>query len=158
MRSRLTVACLPAIACMAIACEKPVVMPVGQQAKVGGVSFDVGQYDVRFLELHEGSQTIEYTQPVLAIPITVTNTGEGPIQYSPSHSVTQMSEGAPPLLYPAPPSAETPLPPATKQPINGVIVPKGQVAGRSMGSARSSRATPPPISTCSSCPPRASPS
>ena len=118
-----------AAALLSVGCEKPVVKGADQAALVGGVEFELGAYDVRFLELSEGGQTYEYPTPVLAIPLTITNKGKDPLPYTPTHRAPQMGEASTPLLY-ADPGPEAQVPPEKKSPINGVIVQKGVVTGQ----------------------------
>jgi hypothetical protein len=114
-------------AALLTACESPVVVDAGQTASIGGVDLSVGTYELRHVELHVGDDTVEYADPVLIIPITVTNTGEDPMTYSPTHTAQAMTESSTPLLYPDPGGE---LPPATKTPIPGVTLAKGQLEGQ----------------------------
>lgn len=110
-------------------CEKPLVGAVGAAQTVGGMEFNVTSYDVRYLEINDGDQTYEYPRPVLTIPISIKNVGEGDFIYSPSHNAAQMTEAATPLLY-LDPGAEATLPPENKNLIPGVVLDKGTVAGQ----------------------------
>ena len=116
---------LSLLAMLSLGCEKPVVVSAGTPAVAGGVTFEVGDYSIQQLELHQGEESFEYVRPVLVIPVTVTNSGEGPITYSPTHSAPQMNELTTPLLY-ADPGPEAKLPPAKKTPISGVVLTKGR--------------------------------
>lgn len=127
-------ACLPLVAAvtilLAVGCEKPTVAE-GSTATVGGVEFTIGDYQIRYLEVTDSSDTYEYPQPALVIPITATNVGEGSYTYTPSHTTQQMSEAQTPLLYHAPTGEKADeLPPANKTMINGVFLAKGTVDGQ----------------------------
>lgn len=111
------------------ACDKPQVGSAGTPITAGGVEFSVGDYDVRYLEISEGEQTFEYPRPVLILPITVKNVGEGSLVYSPNHSSQQMTETTTPLLY-LDPGADATLPPESKSLINGVVLEKGTPVGQ----------------------------
>lgn len=108
------------------ACEKPEVSELGQPMTVGGVEFNVADFDVRYIELDVDGKTVEYPEPVLAITVEMTNQGEGAITYTPSHRSQQMSEGSTPLLY-SDPGPEADLPPDSKQTINGVYLESGRL-------------------------------
>ncbi len=114
-------------AALLTACESPVVVDAGQTASIGGADLSMGTYELRHVELHVGEDTVEYADPVLIIPITVTNTGEDPLPYSPTHTAQAMTESSTPLLYPDPGGD---LPPATKTPIPGVTLAKGKLEGQ----------------------------
>lgn len=107
-----------------VACEKPVVVSSGTPAVAGQMKFELGEYSVEKLELHEGDENYAYDQAVLAIPVTITNQGEKPYTYSPTHNAPQMNEGSTPLLY-VDPGAEADMPPAQKQALQGVLLTKG---------------------------------
>jgi hypothetical protein len=106
--------------------EKPVIANAGEEASVGGMTFALGNYSARYLELVEGSQTYEYPRPVLVIPVTITNSGEGEFAYNPTHSSQQMSEAATPLLFPDP-GPEADLATAPRAPISGVFLQQGSL-------------------------------
>lgn len=108
------------------ACDAPVVTKLGEPAVVGGVEFAVPSYEVRYVEIAEDGQTYEYPRPVLAVELKMTNKGEDPLVYSPTHTSQQMSEVSTPLLY-LDPGAEAELPPASKSPIQGVYLEKGRL-------------------------------
>ncbi len=110
-------------------CKQPVIAESGKPATAGGIEFSLGEYEVRFLELTEGAETFEYPRPVLVLPVTMKNVGEGNFVYNPTHSSQQMSEAATPLLY-LDPGAEAELPPASKTPVAGVFLEKGQLDGQ----------------------------
>ena len=111
-----------------LACEKPVVGQ-GGKAVVGGVQFEVGDYDIRYLEVSDGKKTYEYPRPALVVPVTVTNQGPDEFTYAASHGTQQMTEAQTPLLYLAPKEGES-LPPPTKTMVNGVFLSKGQLEGQ----------------------------
>ena len=111
------------------ACEQPVVSQMGQPATVGGVEFQVSGFQVRYLELVDDGKTFEYPEPVLTIPVQVTNKGKKPLTYSPTHRSQQMSEATTPLLY-TDPGKEADVPPASKQTINGVFLEEGELPGQ----------------------------
>ena len=111
------------------ACERPVVSTPGKPTTVGGMSFTVGDYETRYLELSEGDKVWEYARPVLVVPVTVTNVGEGEFVYNPTHATQQMTEAATPLLY-QDPGPEAELPPESKTPINGVYLERGALPGQ----------------------------
>ena len=119
--------CVPA-ACL-MACETPVVVDAGQPAAVGGVELSVGDYEIRHVELHVGDETVEYADPILIIPVTITNKGEDALTYSPAHAAQVMTESSTPLLYPDP-GPEAKLPPENKTPIPGVTLAKGTLDGQ----------------------------
>ncbi|MGM0558685.1 MAG: hypothetical protein ACQEVA_20030 [Myxococcota bacterium] len=98
-------------------------------ATVGGVQFEVTEYDVEYLELSEDDEIFEYPDPVLTIDVEITNSGEKSLTYSPTHSAQQMSETATPLLYPDP-GGDAKLPPASKTPIPGVYLEEGKLEGQ----------------------------
>ena len=119
-----------ALACSA-GCEEPVVAPPGGAAEIGGARIELGAYDVRYLELFDGAETVEYKRAVLALPITIKNIGEGALPYSPTHDARQGSELTAPLLYLAPDAPEGAPPPASKGAlIKGVYVSRGVVPGQ----------------------------
>lgn len=128
-RHALFLASCLAPAALFTACESPVVVDAGQTATIGGVDLSVGTYEVRHVELHVGDDTVEYADPILIIPITITNKGEDAITYSPTHNAQTMTESSTPLLYPDP-GAGADLPPATKVPIAGVTLAKGALEGQ----------------------------
>lgn len=109
--------------------EEVVVSSPGKAVTAGGVEFTVGDYEVRYLEINAGDDTYEYPRPVLVLPISLKNVGEGSFIYSPSHSSQQMSESSSPLLYLAP-GPEADLPPESKTHINGVYLEKGSPEGQ----------------------------
>jgi hypothetical protein len=111
------------------ACEEPVVSDMSSPATAGGVQFEVTKYDVEYLELSEGDEIFEYPDPVLTIDVKITNSGQKPLTYSPTHSAQQMSETSTPLLYPDP-GGEAKLPPASKTPIPGVYLEEGKLDGQ----------------------------
>lgn len=121
------VACASLLLALSTGCEQPVVAASGAPAVAGGVKFELGTYEVRYLELHEGDQSYEYAKPVLIVPITITNEGEGAVSYNPTHDAPQMAETSTPLLYPDP-GAEAKLPPAQKTPIQGALISKGKLS------------------------------
>lgn len=112
-----------------VGCEKPPVGTAGKAQTAGGIEITVSDYDVRYLEINVGKNTYEYPRPVLTIPITLKNVGEGNFIYSPTHNSPQMTESSTPLLY-LDPGAEADLPPENKNLIPGVVLDKGSVAGQ----------------------------
>lgn len=129
MKLLTSAACACVLLCLTACGEKPVVAVAGTQAVAGGVAFDVGAYDVIYPEIHEDTQTYQYAQSVMVIPITLTNTTKAPVSYSPTHQAASMSEATTPLLYPDPgPDAE--LPPRSKVAIPGVILKEGSMPGQ----------------------------
>ncbi|MEZ4460831.1 MAG: hypothetical protein R3E66_14085 [bacterium] len=112
-----------------LGCDKPLVGAIGKPLTAGGLEITVSDYDVRYLEINAGDNTYEYPRPVLSIPITLKNVGEGSFIYSPSHNSPQMTESATPLLY-LDPGADADLPPETKNLIPGVVLDKGSVEGQ----------------------------
>lgn len=128
IRAALRIIAAAAVLAGASGCEKPVVA-TGNTASAGGIEFSVADYEVRYLEVSDGSNTYEYPQPALVIPVTLKNVGEGDFTYSPTHATQQMSEAQTPLLYVAP-GADEDLPPQNKTMINGVFLSKGTVAGQ----------------------------
>ncbi|MBA2663163.1 MAG: DUF4352 domain-containing protein [Bradymonadaceae bacterium] len=106
------------------ACEKPLIAAAGESVTVGGINFQVQEYSVRYLELSGEGNTYEYPRPVLVIPVSIKNSGEGDFVYNPTYNAQQMTEAATPLLYPDP-GAEVDLATAQKAPINGVFLQKG---------------------------------
>lgn len=127
---------LPALVGMvaALGCkEEPSLISASQPAIYGGVEFHLGQYSIQYLELSdEGGQTYAYPDPVLVIPLTVTNRGDDGIEYQPAHGGAAMSEGSTPLLYPAPVAGDDGVDWANfkKRPISGVNLERGRVAGQ----------------------------
>ncbi len=107
-----------------VACEKPVVVTAGSPAVAGGMQFELGDYSVEKLEIHEGDDSYAYDRAVLILPVTITNKGKKPYTYTPTHNSPQMNEGSTPLVY-ANPGAEAELPPAQKQALQGVMLSKG---------------------------------
>lgn len=114
--------------------EKPVVSTAGQTATAGGVEFQVGTYDIKYVQLNEGAKTFEYPKAVMIVPITITNKGKQALPYAPSHKATNANEASTPLLY-ADPGPEQTLPPASKTPIPGIVFKKGTLAGQQTESA-----------------------
>lgn len=131
VRSRDGVAPLIVALCLGFvtACDKPQVGSASAPLTAGGVEFKVGDYDVQYLEIADGANTYEYPRPVLVIPISLKNVGEGSLVYTPSHNSSQMTEAATPLLY-LDPGADAKLPPESKSIIPGVSLAKGQLAGQ----------------------------
>ena len=132
MRKRLGASLvLVALAALSLAasCEEATVVPLGETATVGGMTFRVPDYDVRFIELNVDGKHYEYPRPVLTVPLTIKNVGQQPFVYNPTHQAPQMNEAVTPLLY-SDPGPQAPLPPASKSPINGVFLQKGQLAGQ----------------------------
>lgn len=125
----LSTLCACTLLCLSACGEKPVVGTAGTQAVAGGIAFDVGPYDVLYPELNEGTQTYQYAQSVMMIPITLTNTTKKPVSYSPTHQTASMSEATTPLLYPDP-GAEVDLPPQSKVAVPGVILKEGTMPGQ----------------------------
>jgi len=111
------------------ACDKPQVGGASDALTAGGVEFRVGDYEVRYLEISDGGDTFEYPRPVLVLPITVKNVGEGSLVYSPTHQAQQMAETTTPLLY-LDPGADQKLPPESKSLLPGVILEKGKLPGQ----------------------------
>ncbi len=111
------------------ACEKPAVTEMNKPVKAGGVQFNVTGYDIRYLELNAGDKTVEYSQPVLAIHVKLTNESKKPLTYSPTHRTQQMTEATTPLLY-EDPGKDADLPPTSKKTINGVYLEEGHLAGQ----------------------------
>lgn len=121
---------MTALAFTIFGCSEDVTVTTpGQTVEVGGVEFAVGDYEIRYLEIYEDDETYEYPRPVLAIPVTIKNVGEGNFIYSPSHNSQQMSEASTPLLY-LHPGGEKALPPESKSTINGVFLEKGSPEGQ----------------------------
>lgn len=104
--------------------EKPVIAHAGEEVAVGGITFALGNYTARYLELVDGAQIREYPRPVLIIPVTITNSGEDEFAYNPTHSSQQMSEATTPVLFPDP-GPEADLSEVTRVPINGVFLQHG---------------------------------
>lgn len=129
LRPKIVMITACALLCLSACGEKPVVATAGTQAVAGGVAFDVGAYDVLYPELHDGTATYQYAQPVMVIPITLTNTTKKAVPYSPTHQAASMSEATTPLLYPDP-GAEVELPPQSKIAIPGVILKEGTMPGQ----------------------------
>lgn len=117
-----------ALALAAIGCDKPIVAE-SNTAQVGGIEVTLGDLQTRYLEVTDGTNTYEYPQPALVIPVTLKNLGPGDFSYSPSASTQQMTEAQTPLLY-ADPGPEADLPPESKTLINGVYLEKGALEGQ----------------------------
>lgn len=111
------------------ACQQPVVSDASAPAKIGGVELALGKAEVRYIELTAGAEVIQYPDPVLVVPLTVTNSGPDAFTYTPTHGLPQMSEATTPLLY-ADPGPEASLPPENKAPIPSVVLKKGQMPGQ----------------------------
>ena len=108
--------------------EAPELHRADQPATYGGVEVTLGDYSIRYLELtDESGETYEYPDPVLVLPVTLTNKGEDELVYNPTHGTQQMSEASTPLLFPAPSTPEIVLKELTRQPITGVYLERGQV-------------------------------
>lgn len=116
-----------AFAILLPACEKPIIATVGEAAVAGGLSFEVQDYSVRYLELSDDGNTYEYPRPVLIIPVRMENVGEDDFIYNPTAKAPQMTEGSTPLLYPDP-GVEADLAKHLKVPVNGVFLEKGTLA------------------------------
>lgn len=115
---------------LAAGCEKPIIAQ-GGKATAGGIEFSVADYEIRYLEVADGSNTYEYPQPALVVPVTLKNVGEGSFTYSPTHATQQMSEAQTPLLYLAPTGEDAEnLPPENKSLVNGVFLSKGTLDGQ----------------------------
>lgn len=119
---------IAAISAVSVGCEKPTVAE-GKTATVGGIEFKLGDYKTQYIEVSDGSNTYEYPQPALVIPVTLKNVGEGDFTYNPTHATQQMAEAQTPLLY-QDPGPEAKLPPESKTLINGVYLQKGALPGQ----------------------------
>lgn len=127
---RATLPFVAAALLFATGCEKPTIAQ-GKKASVGGVEFEIGEFEIRYLEIADTSNTYEYPQPALVIPLTVKNVGDGDFTYTSTHSTQQQSEAQTPLLYLAPTGENADdLPPETKAMIKGVYLEKGTLEGQ----------------------------
>lgn len=109
--------------------EKPQLHPGSQPATAGGMKFELGDYHLRYLVLTDSDgQVVEYPAPVLAIELTMTNTGEDDFDYDPTHSDSATSERSTPLLYPAPEGEgdEIDWEQFSPRPIEGVLLHRAQ--------------------------------
>ena len=112
-----------------LACEEgPVLQPGDRPQTHGGVEFEIGQYEIRYLELTDGGETFEYPNPVLAFPIVITNRGEGPFEYRPTHDIQQLSEATTPLIYPAPSDPEADFRQNARTPLSGIRLERGRLS------------------------------
>ncbi len=114
---------VPAIGCD----EEPPVASPGAPATAGDIRFELEDYHIRYLELlDEDGQTLEYDDPVLAIEIRLTNVGEDPFNYSPTHHVRELAKNRTPMLMQDPGGPEIDWETFIPQPISGVELGAGQ--------------------------------
>jgi len=121
-----------AVAVAAMGCQQgPTVTAMGEPAEAGGMTIEVTSWDMRMLEVIDGKRTHEYDEPVLAMEVKLTNTGEEAYRYAPQHGIEQATEANSPLLYYDPGEGES-LPPSNKSAINisGVVLEKGHPKGQ----------------------------
>lgn len=104
--------------------EQPKVSQMGQPVEAKGVKLSVDGYAIERPELTSEGRIHEYDKPVLAVKVTMTNTGDKPFAYKPTHGLGRRVEATTPLLYYAPPE-DKPLPPKKKQVISGVVLEEG---------------------------------
>lgn len=123
-----TLAALAVVALLgAVGCQEgPKVAKMGSSVETGDMNIEVTGYDVRKLEIIEGDRTHEYTDPVMAVDVELTNTGKEAFRYVPNHDSETATETSSSLLY-YDPGKEASLPPEDKRPfrINGVTFEKG---------------------------------
>lgn len=114
------------------ACEEgPTLQPGNQPVTHGEIEFEIGTYEIRYLELSdESGETFEYPDPVLVFPVVMTNKGTAPFEYRPTHSGQQISEATTPLMYPAPTDPEASFRQNVRSPLNGVYLQWGSLAGQ----------------------------
>ena len=105
--------------------ESPEIHSSDQPASLGGVQFEIDEYHIRYFELTDNGDTIEYPDPVLAIGVNITNTGETDFVYNPTHQSREMSEARTPLLFPAPDTPEVDWDEFTPHHISAVHLERG---------------------------------
>lgn len=89
-----------AVAGILIGCEdEPQIYPEDTPAEAGGIQFELADYHIRYLELTDSGETIEYHDPVLAIRLDFNNVGDDNFTYNPTHTSGEMSQARTPLLY-----------------------------------------------------------
>lgn len=126
MRHLLLPTCLFALI-MALGCdEDPQIHSADEPVTQGGVQFEVDDYAIHYLELTDSrGDTIEYPDPLLAVGVTITNSGEDDFVYNPPHGSREMSQARTPLLFPAPTTPEIDWEEFTPQYIGGVELERG---------------------------------
>ncbi|MEM1348722.1 MAG: hypothetical protein AAGI01_09220 [Myxococcota bacterium] len=110
------------------ACGGPTVSSAQVPTKVNELTYKVGGYEVRYLELQDGQDTIEFPEPVLIVPIQITNNGAQALTYAPTHAIPEKKEATTPLLYKDPGGGE--LPPASKEIVSSVQLGRGTLSGQ----------------------------
>lgn len=134
-RFSLFFACLFALV-GAVGCdEEPEIHSSDQPATQGGVQFEIDEYHIRYFELTDNGETVEYPDPVLAIGVEITNTGEDEFVYNPTHNTHEMSEARTPLLFPSPNTPEIDWETFTPQHISAVQLERGSWDQQLQGSA-----------------------
>ncbi len=116
-------------ALVAAGCQQaPKVAEMGESVETGKMSIEVTDYELRQLELIDGDRTHDYERPVLAVSVALTNRGDEPFRYIPTHDSEQVTEQTAPLLY-HDPGKDEPLPPGDKTSIriNGVTLEEGEL-------------------------------
>lgn len=126
MRFSQLLPCLFVLAVAAGCDEDPVIHPGDQPVTQDGIQFELEDYQIHYLELtDDGGETLEFPDPVLAVGLTITNTGEDEFSYNPSHGAREMSEERTPLLFPGPTDPEFEWEEFTPQYIDGVVLERG---------------------------------
>src|SRR5699024_9846377 len=114
-----------------LGCDEDIeILSADQAATHGDVEFRMGKYSIQYLELSdEQGETFSYPDPVLVVPLTITNRGDDKINYQPAHNARQMSESETPLLYPSPPVTEDGIDWESfkRRPITGVNLGRGKL-------------------------------
>ena len=106
--SRLSLLVCSLLLVLQFGCEEtPQIHSADQPVAQGGIQFELTDYEVHYLEITgPQGETLEYPDPVLAIGVRMTNAGEDPFTYGPTHDAREMSEARTPLLFPAPDTPE----------------------------------------------------
>ena len=125
---RILILSLLALLATTLGCdEEPPVASPGAPATAGDIRFELADYHIRYLELtDEDGQTLEYDDPVLAIEINLTNVGEDPFNYSPTHHVRELAKDRTPMLMQDPGGPEVDWDTFVPDPIAGVELGAGQ--------------------------------
>lgn len=90
------------LACMALTgCEEePEIQSADQPATAGEMQFELKDYQLHYLELtDDDGDVLEFTDPVLAVGVEITNVGEDSFEYQPPHEARELSQDRHPMLY-----------------------------------------------------------
>lgn len=82
--------------------EQPQIHSDSAPASAGGLQFELGDYEIHYLELAEDGETVVYDDPVLVVELSISNIGDQEFIYNPTHTASEVSEARTPLLFPDP--------------------------------------------------------